>query len=112
MHMEEQCTGVSRDGGKKSSTREGTGPNKKRIIPGTDNQWGDEERRMRNALEFSALLFLILFVIEFMMCYSCPAHSGWGGVRLCAALRGVAEAKDAGSRRVHPLPRPCSQLGG
>lgn len=39
-------------------------------------------------------------------------HSGWGGVRLCAALRGVVEAKDAGSRRVHPLPRPCSQLGG
>lgn len=56
MHMEEQCTGVSRDRGK-SNTSEGTGPNKKRIILGTDNQWGDEERRMRNALEFSALLF-------------------------------------------------------
>lgn len=72
MHMEEQCTGVSRDRGK-SNTSERTGPNKKRIIPGTDNQWGDEEKRMRNAPEFSALLFLILFVIEFMMCYSCPA---------------------------------------
>lgn len=61
-------------GGKKRVAQVmGTGPNKKRIIPGTDNQWGDEERRMRNAAEFSALLFLILFVIEFMMCYSCPA---------------------------------------
>lgn len=30
----------------------------------------------------------------------------------CAAPRGAAEAQDAGSRRVHPLPRPCSQLGG
>lgn len=56
VHMEEQCTGVSRDGGK-SSTMERTAPNKKRIIPGTDNQWEDEERRKRNALEFSALLF-------------------------------------------------------
>lgn len=40
-----------------SSTSERTGPNKKRIIAGTDNQWGDEERRMRNALVFSAVLF-------------------------------------------------------
>lgn len=57
--------------GGKSSTSEVTGPNIKRIIPGTDNQQGDEERR--NALEFSALLFFfILFVIEFMMCYSMP----------------------------------------
>lgn len=43
--------------GVKSSTSEGTEPNKKRIIPGTDNQGGDEEKRMRNAPEFSALLF-------------------------------------------------------
>lgn len=55
MGVEEQCAGVSGDGGK-----EGTAPNKKRIIPGTDNQWGDEERRMRNAVEFSALLFFCL----------------------------------------------------
>ena len=56
MHMEEQYTGVPRDGGK-SSTSEGTGPNKKRIIPDTGNQGGDEEKRMRNAPLFSALLF-------------------------------------------------------
>lgn len=73
VHMEEECTRVSGDGGK-SNTSEGTGPNKKRIIPGTDNQWGDEKRRMRNALEFSALFFFfILFEIEFMICYSCLA---------------------------------------
>lgn len=56
MHIEEQCTGVSRDG-RRSSTSEGTGPNKKRIITSTDNQWGDEERRVRNAVGFSSLLF-------------------------------------------------------
>lgn len=37
---------------------------------------------------------------------------GGGRETVCAAPRSVVEAKDAGSRRVHPLPRPCSQLGG
>lgn len=97
--------------GGKSSTSEVTGPNIKRIIPGTDNQQGDEERR--NALEFSALLFFFYSICNRVYDVLFHAlHRGWGGVRLCAALRGVVEAKDAGSRRVHPLPRPCSQLGG
>lgn len=45
-----------------------------------------------------------------MMCYCLPRAVSGGGLR--ASLRGAVEAKDAGSRRVHPLPRPCSQLGG
>ena len=62
VHMEEQCTGVSGDGGQ-SGTSEA--PNKKRIIPSTNNQWGDEEGKMRNALEFSALLFFFFFLYYF-----------------------------------------------
>lgn len=51
MHIQEQCSGVSRER-RKSSTREGTEPNIKRIIPGTDIQQGDQDRRIRTALEF------------------------------------------------------------
>lgn len=54
VHREEQCTGVSGDGRKSSASET---PNKKRIIPGTDNQCGDEEGKMRNSPGFSALLF-------------------------------------------------------
>lgn len=49
MHIQEQCSGVSRER-RKSSTREGTEPNIKRIIPGTDIQQGDEDRRIRTTL--------------------------------------------------------------
>lgn len=49
--------------GGKSSTSEGTGPNKKRIIPGTDNQWGDEERRMRMHLNFLPYFFFFFYSI-------------------------------------------------
>lgn len=59
--MQEQCSGVSGDRAKRS-TSEGTGPNIKRIIPGTDNQWGDKERRIRNALEFFCLTFFIFYL--------------------------------------------------
>lgn len=64
----------------------------------------------------------MLFVRDFMMCSSIPCTARGvggcvvvvvgGGAAACAAPRGAAEAKDAGSRRVHPLPGPCSQLGG
>lgn len=44
---------------------------KKRIILQAQIISGEtKERRASNALEFSALLFGFLFVIEFMMCYS------------------------------------------
>lgn len=86
--MEEECTRVSGDGGK-SNTSEGTGPNKKRIIPGTDNQWGDEKRRMRNALEFSALFFFFYSIwnrVYDMLFLPCI---GAGAVWVCVLLWGV-----------------------
>lgn len=74
MHIQEQYSGVSRER-RKRSTREGTEPNIKRIIPGTDIQQGDGDRKIRTTLIYLFLLlfffcFFIPFVIEFMMCYS------------------------------------------
>lgn len=62
MHIQEQCFGVSRER-RKSGTREGTEPNIKRIIPGTDNQQGEEERRIRTTLDFIFFTFFFLYSI-------------------------------------------------
>lgn len=67
-------------GWRKSRTSEA--PNKKRIIPGTNNQWGDENGKMRNALEFSALLlYFICNRVYDVLSLPCI---GWGGLRLRA----------------------------
>lgn len=74
---------------------------------------------MRNVVDFLSffffffgLTFLILFVVEFMMCYSCPVQCVGQCESVCCSGGSVFEAMDAGSQRVHPLPKPCSQLGG